>query len=71
MLTAEKAAIQPARAMVAARTYCLPDSQVFVVQCAVSLQGLHVGMYVSTPFRHNIRHLTLNFLLATRHVFVL
>jgi hypothetical protein len=51
-LTAEKVAIQPARAMVAAGTYFPPNSQIFMVKRAVSLQDLHVSLCVSTSFRH-------------------
>lgn len=59
-LTFEKAAVQPTRAMVAAGTYCYPNSQIFVVKRTVSLQDFNVGLYVLTPFCHIIR-LILNF----------
>lgn len=49
-LTVEKVAVQPARAMVAAGTYCPPNSQIFMVKRAVSLQDLHVSLCVSTTF---------------------
>ena len=54
MLTVEKIAVQPARAMVAAGTHCHPNSQIFMVKCAVSLQGLYVGLCVPTAFRRII-----------------
>jgi hypothetical protein len=54
MLTFEKVAVQPARAMVAAWTYCRPNSQILVVKRTISLQDLNVGLYVLTPFRHII-----------------
>jgi hypothetical protein len=54
MLTVEKIAVQPARAMVEAGTYCHPNSQIFVVKRAVSLQDLYVGLCVPTAFRHII-----------------
>ena len=52
MLIVEEVAVQPVRAMVAAGTYCPPNSQIFVVKRAVSLQGLHVSLCVSISLRH-------------------
>lgn len=54
MLTFEKVAVQPTRAMVAAGTYCHPNSPIFVVKRTISLQDLNVSLYVLTPFRHII-----------------
>lgn len=46
MLTIEKTVVQSARAVVAAGTYCLSNSQVFVVQRAVPLQDIYACLCV-------------------------